>query len=120
MACGAGMFDIAVIATILSVAVLTLIRIFERQFLPSSGKQARRCKIVIYLNAIDVEKVYNFLGSYVDNITDFSSKKLLENPDKSKISTVFELNNRKMVKELYNKLKELVEVDSITLQELND
>ena len=36
MACGAGMYGIAIFATVLSVAVLTLIRIFEKQFLPSS------------------------------------------------------------------------------------
>ena len=39
MACGAGMYGIAIFATVLSVAVLTLIRIFEKQFLPSSSKQ---------------------------------------------------------------------------------
>ena len=89
MACGAGMYDVAIIATVLSVAVLTLIRILERQLLPSSGKQVRRCKIVIYLNGNDVEKIYNFLNSYVDNMTDFSSKKLLENPEKSKVSSIF-------------------------------
>ena len=33
MACGAGIFDVAIIATVLSVAVLTLIRIFEKQIL---------------------------------------------------------------------------------------
>ena len=48
MACGAGMYGIALISTVLSVAVLTLIRIFERQFLPTSGKQVKRCKLVVY------------------------------------------------------------------------
>ena len=120
MACGAGMYDVAIIATVLSVAVLTLIRILERQLLPSSGKQVRRCKIVIYLNGNDVEKIYNFLNSYVDNMTDFSSKKLLENPEKSKVSSIFDLNNKRMMKEIYGKLRNIAELDSITLQELND
>lgn len=119
MACGAGMYDVAVIATVLSVAVLTLIRIFERQFLPSSGKQARRYKIVIYLDGQDVEKIYDFLSNNVDCMMDFSSKKLLENQEKSKISTTFELCNKKMINEIYNKLNGLAELDSITLQELN-
>ena len=120
MACGAGMFGIAVIATVLSVAVLTLIRIFERQFLPSSGKQIRRFKVVIYCDNDDVKKIYDFLTSKVDTMLDFSTKKLIENNDKSKISSIFNLNNKKAVKDLYNKLNNLAKLDSITLQEINE
>ena len=119
MACGAGMYDVAVVATLLSVAVLTLIRVFERRILPSSGKQVRRYKVVIYLNGEDVEKIYEFLSGAVDNMTDFSAKKLLENPEKSKISSTFELCNKKMMNEIYNKLNTLAELDSVNLQELN-
>lgn len=119
MACGAGMYDVAVVATLLSVAVLTLIRVFERRILPSSGKQVRRYKVVIYLNGEDVEKIYEFLSGAVDNMTDFSAKKLLENPEKSKISSTFELCNKKMMNEIYNKLNSLAELDSVNLQELN-
>ena len=120
MACGAGMFGIAIIATVLSVAVLTLIRIFERQFLPSSGKQIRRFKVVIYCDNEDVKKIYDFLTSKVDTMLDFSTKKLIENNDKSKISSIFNLNNKKAVKDLYNKLNNLAKLDSITLQEINE
>lgn len=120
MACGAGMFGIAVIATVLSVAVLTLIRIFERQFLPSSGKQIRRFKVVIYCGNDDVKKIYDYLTSKVDTMLDFSTKKLIENNEKSKISSIFNLNNKKAVKDLYNKLNNLAKLDSITLQEINE
>ena len=120
MACGAGMFDIAIFSTVLSVAVLTLIRIFERQFLPSSGKQIKRCKLVIYCAREDVKKIYDYLISRVDNMRDFTSKRLLENPSKSKLSATFDLTNKKTMHELYNKLTSLADLDSIALQELND
>ena len=120
MACGTGMFDIAIIATVLSVAVLTLIRIFERQFLPSSGKQIRRFKIVIYCDNEDVKKIYDLLSSKVDTMLDFSTKKLIENNEKSKITSTFNLNNKKAIKDLYNKLNNIVKLDSISLQEVND
>ena len=51
---------------------------------------------------------------------DFTSKKLTENPAKSKISSTFEVSHKKVTKELYNKLNILADLDSITLQELND
>ena len=120
MACGAGIFDIAIIATVLSVAVLTLIRIFERQFLPSSGKQIRRYRLTIYCKRDEVPKIYDFLTSKVGELRDFTSKRLLENPEKSKITTIFEQGNQNKVNNIYNKLAGIIEPDSVHLQELND
>ena len=120
MACGAGIFDVAIIATVLSVAVLTLIRIFEKQILPSSGKLVRRCKMTVYLNINDVKTVYDFLCSNVENVRDFSSKKLLENHNKAKITAVFDIGCKKALNSFYDKVNGLVNLDSISLQELND
>jgi len=120
MACGAGMFDIAAIATILSVAVLTLIRIFEKQILPASSKQVKRYKITVYSNGDDAKKIYDYLTSKVDDMNDFTVKKLIENPQKSKISSSFELSNKKTIDEIYNDLNDMTEPDSVSLQELND
>ena len=120
MACGAGMYGIAIIATVLAVAVLTLIRIFERQFLPTSGKQIRRCKAIIYCSGDNVKSVYDLLMSKVDNMRDFTSKKLIENPEKSKVTAIFDLGNKHVMNDIYNKLTNLANPDAITLQELND
>lgn len=120
MACGSGMFDVAIIATVLSVAVLTLIRIFERQFLPASFKQVRRCKITIYLDIDKVELVYDFLSKNVEKMIDFSSKKLIENPEKARVTSTFDLGNKQLVDKLYKNLSNNVSLDSIALQEIND
>ena len=120
MACGAGMYDVAVISTVISVAVLTIIRVFEKQFLPSSGKLVKRYKISIYCNVVDVKKIYDYLVDKADDMRDFTSKKLIENPNKSKISTSFELGNKKIIDEIYSWLNNDIETDSISLQELND
>ena len=120
MACGSGMFDVAIFATVLSVAVLTLIRIFERQFLPSSVKQVRRCKVTIYLNECDVNLIYDFLSKNVENMQDFSSKKLLENPDQARVTSVFDLGNKRMMNNFYKKISSVAQLDSISLQEIND
>ena len=47
-------------------------------------------------------------------------KKLIENNEKSKITSTFNLNNKKAIKDLYNKLNNIVKIDSISLQEVND
>lgn len=120
MACGAGMYDVAIISTIISVAVLTLIRVFEKQFLPASGKQAKRFKISIYCDEEDVKKIYEYITSKVDDMMDFSSKKLIENPKKNRITTSFELFNKKMINQIYSDLTNLTDADAVSLQEIND
>lgn len=120
MACGAGMYDVAIVSTVLSVVVLTIIRVFERRILPSSGKQIKRYKLSVYCNGDDVRKIYDYLVSKVDDMRDFTSKKLIENPLKNHISTSFELSNKKNVNEIYHKLGDLTDADSVSIQELND
>lgn len=120
MACGTGMYDVAIISTVLSVAVLTLIRIFERQILPASVKRVGRYKITMYCNIEDTKKIYDYLVSKVDDMRDFTTKKLIENPEKSKVSSSFEITNKKMIDEIYETLSSITDSDSLSLQELND
>lgn len=120
MTCGVGMYDVAIITTILSVAVLTLIRKLERKFLPASIKRSKRIKVTLYCNGEDVKQIKDYLSGQVDNMEEFSSKRLIENPEKSKISSTFELNNKKACNEIYDKVCELCTPDSFTMQELND
>ena len=120
MACGAGMYGLAVVSTIISVAVLTLIRIFERQILPSSGKQVKRFKLTVYCDKQNSDKLYEYLSCKVDNLKDFTCKKLIENSEKNKISASYEIVNKKNVHEIYNHIVTLAEPDSVTMQELND
>ncbi len=120
MACGVGHFDIALLATVLSVAVLTLIRIFERRILPSSIKRAKRFKVTIYCSKEETEKIHDYLTATVENMIDFSAKRLIENPDKAKISSTFELSHKNVMNDIYKKLAEICTPDSVTMQELND
>lgn len=120
MTCGVGMYDVAVITTVLSVAVLTVIRVFERKFLPTSIKRSKRFKVTVYCSGEDVKNIHEYLARTVENIEDFSVKRLIENPEKSKISSTFELNRKKVMLEVYNKLTEICSPDAVTLQELND
>lgn len=120
MTCGVGMFDVAVVTTLLAVAVLTIIRVFEKKFIPTSIKHNRRFKISIYCNNEKIKEVHEYLSKNVDNIEDFSSKKLVENPHMAKLAATFELANKKMAKNIYDELSGICQPDSITLQDLND
>ena len=120
MICGVAMYDVAITTTLVSVAVLTLIRVLERKILPSGFKRARRYKLIIYCNREEVSKVQEFISSNVLHLEDFSFKRLIENPEKAKITSTFEYNRKKVMKNIYNKLEEVTILDSITIQEYND
>ena len=51
---------------------------------------------------------------------DFSSKRLIENPEKARVTSTFDLGNKRVMDEVYKKLNHLVPLDSIALQEIND
>ena len=120
MACGVGMYDVAILATIISVAVLTLIRVFERRFLPSSNKRTKRFKVTICCDSSEVKTLQSYITNNVETVEGFSVKKLVENSDKSKISSTFELTNKSVMNDIYNKLTEITSADAVTIQELND
>lgn len=120
MTCGVGMYDVAIITTLASVAVLTIIRVFERKILPSSFKRSARYKITIYVDAEKSTEIQSYFTENVHRIEDFTVKKLIENSEKVKISSVFEYNRKKVMKVLYNNLSEAFNLDSVAVQELND
>lgn len=120
MTCGVGMYGLASMATLASVAVLTVIRIFERKILPSSVKRSRRFKLIIYCDGTDVAQIQEFLVNNVERLDDFSTKRLIENPEKSKITANFEHNRKKVMNNIYKNLCEICTTDAVTIQELND
>ena len=114
------MYDLAILATVASVAVLTVIRVFERKILPAGIKRNRRFKLTVYSNNEDVKKIHDYLANNVVHMEDFSSKKLFENPEKTKITSSIELKHKKFIHDVYNNLSEICSPDAITIQELND
>ena len=77
-------------------------------------------KITLYCNFDATDEIKNYINTAVDNIEDYSFKKLFENPEKVKISCIFEITQKKVIDDIYKKLTETNSPDAITIQELND
>ena len=120
MICGVGMYDVAIVTTFTSVAVLTLIRVLERKILPSGFKRSRKYKLTVYCNESDISAIQDFLSENIQFLENFSAKKLIENPEKMKVTSIFEYHRKKVMKDIYKKLAEISSSDAITIQELND
>ncbi len=120
MACGAGMYEIGTISAIASVAVLTLIRIFERNVLNVSSKNVRRLKVTLYCQHDDVDSIKEFISNNFNSVEALKIQKLFENPEKTKITLTLELIGKKPIQTLYKKLDKLEGIDSISIQDANN
>ena len=120
MACGCGLFGIATVSTIVSVGVLTLIRIFERKILRGSAKNIRRLKVTLFVNNDRVDEVKLFMTENFRSVEALKIQKLFENPEKTKISVTVEVVSKKPIQSIYKKIEKLEGVDSISIQGINE
>lgn len=120
MACGAGMYGVAISTAIISFAVLTLIRIFERRVLNKSIKNIRRLKIHMHCENENVDAIKEYLVSNFKSVNSLKMNKLIENPDMSKITMIVELINKRPIQHIYSKLEGLEGISSISVEILND
>ena len=119
MACGAGMYGLAIAASIISVAVLTLIRIFEKRVLNRCSKNIKRLKINLHCDNDNVDNIRDFVISNFKTVETLKMHKLIENPDMTKLSLVVEIINKRPIQYIYDKLEELDGIGSVAIDTVN-
>lgn len=120
MACGAGMYGLAICAAILSVAVLTLIRAFEKQVLNRCSKNIKRLKINLHCHNENIDSIRDYVASHFKTVDALKMHKLIENPDMTKFSIVVEVVSKRPVQYIYDKLGVLEGIESISIDTVND
>lgn len=117
MACGTGMVYVALITTIFSVAVLVLIRVFERNVLVKSTKNVIRIKTTVLCKEENADCIYNCIFESFERIHEISRKQDIKENDMVKIVAVADVNGKKQIEVLYKKFNNLEGLDSISIQE---
>ena len=115
MACGSGMYLLAIFSTILSVAVLTLIRIFEKRVLNRCSKNIRTLKISMHCDSEKVDYIRNFVVTNFKTVNTLKMHKLIENPNMTKLSIITEVNNKRPIQYVYDKLEGTEGIESISI-----
>ncbi len=116
MACGCGKISIAVVSTILAVAVLVLIRIFEYRILPRNQKHLKKIKFSFLCPEEDYEEIYKKLEELFPEIIDFNHK-TAEN-DELKISAKIYSVEKAPVMYINKKLSELDAIHELSVKEI--
>ena len=119
MACGAGLLTIGGAATIFSVAILTIVRVFEKHLLPSGTRTLKRYEITLYCKALDEAAVRVFLEKNFD-IQSLTVKNSATNENQIKIKAHIGLRKKSKINSVYDEIKNICSVDSISILEVNE
>lgn len=120
MACGAGMLDIAFWATVFSIAVLVLIRLFEKNVLVGSTKNLKRLKIIITCDTDSAESIHGYIIEKFDYMHEISKKQDDVDNQFIKIIATIDVSGKKPIQSLYKGFQSLKGLKSISIQESND
>lgn len=116
MACGAGMYSVAVIATVLSILVLIIVRFFEKNVLVTSTKNFRRLKVNISCENDKSSIIYDYLIEHYSNLKEIS-KKMNKDETLTKINVILDVNGQKPIQKMYKTFQKLEGIESISIQE---
>jgi len=119
MACGVGMLDIALVTTLFSVLVLVLIRLLEKNVLPTSSKNMQRLKITASCKEEHSEKIHDYIIENFDYMHEIS-KKYDEKTNLTKIVAIIDIKGKKQIQALYKGFQNLEGLEAISMQEYDE
>lgn len=117
MASGAGMLDVAFWTTLFSVAVLVLIRMFEKNVLVSSSKNMKRIKIIALCEENNSQELHNYIIENFVYMHEISKNKSEKNENLTKITAIVDVNVKKPIQSLYKTFQGISGIESISIQE---
>ena len=117
MACGAGMFDLAIIGTIVCIITLVSVRFFEKNVLISSTKNTKRLKVVINCINSKAAKIYDHIVDKYSNLKEISKKLNKSDENITKISVILDVRSKKPIQSMYKEFQSLEGIESISIQE---
>ena len=101
MACGAGMYSVAIIGTILSIITLVSVRVFEKNILVSSTKNTKRLRVNITCINEKSDNIYNYLIENYSHLREISKKLNKQDENLTKINVILDVVGKKPIQAMY-------------------
>lgn len=120
MACGAGMFTLAIAATVFSILILVSVRFFERNILISTAKNTRRLKMNISCLNENSNKIYDYIIENSKSLVEVSKKINKQDENLTKIVVILDIAGHNPIQDLYKTYQKIDGIESISIQEFNE
>lgn len=120
MACGAGMYGVAILGTILAILTLVSVRVFEKNVLISSTKNTKRLKVNISCISEKSDDIYNYLIEHYTHLREISKKLNKQDENLTKINVILDVVGKKPIQTMYKTFQKIDGIESISIQEFVD
>lgn len=120
MACGTGMYGLAVTATILTIIVLVSIRLFERNVLTTSTKNMKKLSININCKNEASNQIYDFIVEKYPQLREITRKQSKQNNEITKINVIIDIHSKKPIQNTYKDFQKVDGIESISIQECKE
>lgn len=117
MACGAGLYPVAILGTIFSIITLVSVRVFEKRVLISSTKNTKRLKVNISCLNEKSENIYNYLIEHYTHLREISKKLSKQDENLTKINVILDVTGKKPIQTMYKTFQKIEGIESISIQE---
>ncbi len=117
MACGAGMYWVAILGTIFSIITLVSVRVFEKNVLISSTKNTKRLKVNISCVSDKSDDIYNYLVEHYTHLREISKKLNKQDENLTKINVILDVVGKKPIQTMYKTFQKIDGIESISIQE---
>ncbi len=117
MACGAGMYLVAIIGTIFSIITLVSVRVFEKNVLITSTKNTKRLKVNISCVSEKSDDIYNYLIEHYTHLREISKKLNKQDENLTKINVILDVVGKKPIQTMYKTFQKIDGIESISIQE---
>lgn len=118
MCCGCESYALATLVTILTITVLVLIRIFEREIIRKDLILKKHMKAIILCNNADIHEICAQLNQKFETIHEISKKKAQNVENFSKITIRTEIKAASPINKMTQVLNEIPNIDIIAVQEI--
>lgn len=120
MACGAGMYVVAMVGTFVAILTLVSVRVFEKNVLISSTKNTKRLKVNISCVNNKSDDIYNFFVEHYTHLREISKKLNKNDENLTKINVILDVVGKKPIQTMYKTFQKIDGIESISIQEFID
>jgi len=119
MACGAGKYDIAIVATILSVLVLICIKWIERNVLSKRKIKNKRLRLSLRCEKCNMTDIQNYIIKEFPNLNEIKNVDS-DSENEAKIVAVISVKDNNPVQYLYKEIEKINGIRTISIREADE